>query len=69
MGPVPLSRPATFWADLGDRATEIAFLGRGGQFAASFGSVLADVVDVVKVPPRCPRATCFAGRFVLTART
>jgi putative transposase len=70
MGPVPRSRPATFWTDLGDRATEIAFLvrGRGGQ-AASFGSVLADVVDVVKVPPRCPRAICFAGRFVLTART
>jgi putative transposase len=43
---------------------------RAGQFATSFDAVLAGAgIDTVKIPPRCPRANCFAERFVLTART
>ncbi|MEU3645214.1 integrase core domain-containing protein [Lentzea sp. NPDC034063] len=56
---------------LDDLAGEFRFLvrDRAGQFTASFDSVLADAgIDVVKIPPRCPRANCYAERFVGTVR-
>jgi putative transposase len=58
--------------DLGDRVAEFRFLvrDRTGQFTASFDALLTDTdITVVKIPPRCPQANCFAERFVLTART
>ena len=57
--------------DLGEQV-RLRFLVRDrvGQFTASFDAVLADAgIEVVKIPPRCPRANCFAERLVLTVRT
>jgi putative transposase len=58
--------------DLGDHAAAFRFLvrDRAGQFTTAFDNVLAGAgIDTVKIPPRCPRANCFAEQFVLTART
>jgi hypothetical protein len=41
----------------------------GRHFTASFDAVLADVgIQVVKIPPRCPRANAIAERWIGTAR-
>jgi putative transposase len=58
--------------DLGDRAAGFGFLvrDRAGQFSAAFDTALAGAgIEVVKIPPRSPRASAYAERFVLTART
>jgi hypothetical protein len=58
--------------DLAEHLARLRFLirDRAGQFTASFDTVLADAgIEVVKIPPRCPRANCFAERFALTVRT
>jgi hypothetical protein len=58
--------------DLNNHAATFRFpvRDRAGRFTTSFDAVLADAgIDTVKIPPQCPRANCFAERFVLTART
>ena len=58
--------------ELGDQTARFSYLirDRAGQFTVGFDAVLADAgIEVLKIPPRCPRANAFAERFVLTVRT
>jgi len=71
-GPWTTQQVRNLVIDLGESAAQFRFFvrDRAGQFTASFDAVMADAgIAVVTIPPRCPRANCFAERLVLTIRT
>jgi transposase InsO family protein len=70
-GPWTVQQARNLLMDLGERAARFRFLvrDRAGQFTDVFDAVLSGAgIEVVKIPPRSPKANAYAERWVRSAR-
>ena len=71
-GPWTVQQARNLLMDLGDLTDRFRFLirDRAGQFTSAFDAVFGGAgIQVVKIPPRSPRANAYAERWVGTVRS